>query len=182
MQPDRLARLNRLLNPPTIAVAGADVAAEVIRQCRRIGFTGPIWAVNPRRGQIEGIATVPNVDALPAGPDATFIAVPREETIEIVAALARRGASGAVCYASGFAEVGGDGVELQRRLVAAAGGMSLLGPNCYGAINYLDGCALWPDLLGGERVERGVAIITQSGNVALNLTMQRRHLPIAYVV
>ncbi len=182
MQPDRLARLNRLLNPATIAVAGGDVAAEVIRQCRRLGFAGRIWAVNPRRSHIEGIATVPNVDALPEAPDATYIAVPRAQTIEIVAALARRGAGGAVCYASGFAEVGGDGVELQRRLVAAAGGMALLGPNCYGAINYLDGCALWPDLLGGERVERGVAIITQSGNVALNLTMQRRHLPIAYVI
>jgi len=58
----------------------------------------------------------------------------------------------------------------------------LLGPNCYGAINYLDGCALWPDHLGGERVERGVAIVTQSGNIALNLTMQRHHVPIAYMI
>jgi acetyl-CoA synthetase len=182
MDLDRVTRLNRLLNPASVAVAGGDVAAEVIRQCRSIGFAGPIWAIHPHRTHIEGIATVPSVEALPAAPDATFIAVPREQTIEIVAALARRGAAGAVCYASGFAEVGGEGVELQRRLVAAAGGMALLGPNCYGAINYLDGCALWPDHQGGERVERGVAIVTQSGNVALNLTMQRHHLPIAYVI
>jgi acyl-CoA synthetase (NDP forming) len=182
MNEDRVARLARLLKPASVAVVGGDVVAEVIRQCRRIGFAGPIWAVNPHRAQIEGIATVASVEALPAAPDATFIAVPREQTIEIVAALARRGAAGAVCYASGFAEVGGDGVGLQRRLVAAAGAMALLGPNCYGALNYLDGCALWPDHQGGERVERGVAIVTQSGNIALNLTMQRHHLPIAYVV
>jgi acyl-CoA synthetase (NDP forming) len=179
---DRLARLGRLLNPATIAVAGGDVAAEVIRQCRKIGFAGAIWPINPRRAQIEGIAAFPSVDALPAAPDAAFIAVPREETIEIVAALARRGAAGAVCYASGFAEVGGEGIALQERLVAAAGAMALLGPNCYGAINYLDGCALWPDHQGGERVERGVAILTQSGNIALNLTMQCHHLPIAYMI
>ncbi len=181
-EPDMLARLGRMLNPATVAVAGGEVAAELIRQCRKIGFRGQIWPIHPRKAQIEGIPTYPSVDALPAAPDAAFIAVRREETIDLVAALARRGAGGAVCYASGFAEIGGEGIELQNRLVEAAGGMALLGPNCYGAINYLDGCALWPDRLGGARVERGVAILTQSGNIALNLTMQCRHLPIAFVI
>jgi acetyl-CoA synthetase len=176
------APLARLFNPRHIAVAGGEVAAEVIRQCRRIGYTGEIWPVNPRRAQIEGLPSFASVADLPTAPDACFVAVPREQTIEVVRALAARGAGGAVCYASGFAEIGGEGVALQEQLVAAAGSMPLLGPNCYGAINYLDGCALWPDLLGGERVTRGVAIITQSGNVALNLTMQRHHLPIAYMV
>jgi acetyl-CoA synthetase len=180
--PERLARLSRMLNPATVAVAGGEVAAELIRQCRKIGFRGQIWPIHPRKSQIEGIPTYPSVDALPAAPDAAFIAVRREETIELVGALARRGAGGAVCYASGFAEIGGEGVELQNQLVEAAGDMALLGPNCYGAINYLDGCALWPDRLGGGRVERGVAILTQSGNIALNLTMQCRHLPIAFVI
>jgi acyl-CoA synthetase (NDP forming) len=181
-EPDRLARLGKMLNPATVAVAGGEIAAELIRQCRKIGFGGQIWPIHPRKAQIEGIPTYPSVDALPAAPDAAFIAVRREETIEMVAALARRGAGGAVCYASGFAEIGGEGIDLQTRLVEAAGDMALLGPNCYGAINYLDGCALWPDRLGGGRVERGVAILTQSGNIALNLTMQCRHLPIAFVI
>jgi acyl-CoA synthetase (NDP forming) len=60
--------------------------------------------------------------------------------------------------------------------------MPILGPNCYGLINALDGVALWPDQHGCLRVERGVAIITQSSNIAINLTMQTRGLPIAYVV
>jgi len=179
---DRVARLRRLLNPATIAVAGGGVAAEVIRQCRAVGFAGALWAINPRRTSIEGVACFPDVDALPAVPDAAYIAVRREETIRLVAALARCGAGGAVCYASGFAEVGGEGVALQQELVAAAADMALLGPNCYGAINYLDGCALWPDRQGGRRVARGVAILTQSGNIALNLSMQRHHLPIAYLL
>jgi acetyl-CoA synthetase len=119
---------------------------------------------------------------LPQAPDASFIAVPREATVEIVAQLSARGAGGAICYASGFAEVGEQGMVLQQQLVRNAAGMALVGPNCYGLLNYLDGVALWPDQHGGERLQRGVALITQSGNIGLNLTMQCRALPLAYLV
>jgi acetyl-CoA synthetase len=122
------------------------------------------------------------VAALPAAPDASFIAVPRQGTIELVAELSAHGAGGVICYAAGFAEVGGEGVALQQQLVAAAGGMALLGPNCYGMLNYLDGVALWPDQHGGQRLARGVAIVTQSGNIGLNLTMQTRGLPLACLI
>jgi acyl-CoA synthetase (NDP forming) len=60
--------------------------------------------------------------------------------------------------------------------------MAVLGPNCYGFINYLDNVALWPDQHGGQPVKRGVALVTQSSNIAINLTMQRRGVPLAYVV
>jgi len=119
---------------------------------------------------------------LPESPDAAFVAVNRHATVEVVRALAARGAGGAVCYASGFAEIGVSGERLQSELLAAAAGMPLLGPNCHGLINYLDGVALWPEQHGGTRQARGVALVTQSGNIALNLTMQRRGLPIGYVV
>ncbi len=174
--------LRRLFAPRHIAVFGGAAAAEAVRQCRALGFSGAIWPVHPRHAEIEGLACHADVASLPEAPDASFIAVPREATIDIVAQLAARGAGGVVCYASGFAEVGGAGVALQRRLVAAAGSMALVGPNCYGMLNYLDGVALWPDQHGGERVGRGVAIVSQSGNIALNLTMQRRNLPLAYMV
>ena len=72
--------------------------------------------------------------------------------------------------------------DLQDQLLAAAGDMPILGPNCYGFINYLDGALLWPDQQGGRRVESGVAIVTQSSNIAINLTMQSRGLPIAYAI
>ncbi len=70
---------------------------------------------------------------------------------------------------------------MQAQLVAAAGDMPILGPNCYGVINYLDGALLWPDQHGGRRVERGVALLSQSSNIVINLTMQQRGLPVAYV-
>jgi acetyl-CoA synthetase len=176
------ARLRRLLAPRHVAVFGGRAAAEVVRQCRALGFAGEIWPVHPRHSVCEGLPCYPDVAALPAAPDASFIAVPRQGTIELVAALAERGAGGAICYASGFAEVGGEGIALQQQLVAAAGDMALLGPNCYGMLNYLDGVAMWPDQHGGQRLARGVAIVTQSGNIGLNLTMQTRGLPLACLI
>ncbi|MEM9106824.1 MAG: acetate--CoA ligase family protein, partial [Pseudomonadota bacterium] len=114
-------------------------------------------------------------------PDASFIGVNRHATIDTVRALSGKGAGGAVCFASGFRETD-DGAELQAALLAAAGETILLGPNCYGFINYLDGALLWPDQHGSIRRETGVAIVTQSSNIAINLTMQRRAVPLAYVM
>ncbi len=174
--------LRRLFSPRHIAVFGGASAQEAVRQCKALGFDGPIWPVHPTRKEMEGLACFASVQDLPEAPDASFVAVPRQATIEVVRQLAARGAGGAICYASGFAEVGGDGVALQAALVQAAGSMALIGPNCYGMLNYLDGVALWPDQHGGQRQSQGVALITQSGNIGLNLTMQTRGLPLAYLI
>ena len=176
------APLQKLFSPASIAVFGGRAAAEVIRQCRKLGYSGSIWPVHPTRSEMEGLPCFKDVASLPAAPDAAFIAVPAEATVELVRQLSRRGAGGAICYASGFAEVGVAGLALQQELITAAGDMALIGPNCYGMLNYLDGVALWPDQHGGVRVDRGVALITQSGNIGLNLTMQRRALPLAYLI
>jgi acetyl-CoA synthetase len=174
--------LRRLLKPRHIAVAGGRLAAIIIRECARIGYGGPIWPIHPDKTEIAGCKAYRSAADLPQAPDAAFVATPSVPTLDVVRALAERGAGAAVCYAAGFAEIGGEGIALQRRLVEAAAGMPIVGPNCYGVLNLLDGCVLWPDTHGAERVERGVAIITQSGNIALNVTMQRRGLPIAYVI
>jgi len=173
-------RFARLLHPRSIAVVGGGPAAEAIRQCRRMEFDGVLWPVHPRRDSIEGLQAFPRIADLPAPPDAAFVAVNRDATLNVVAELAAAGCGGAVCYASGFNEAG-DGGSRQTDLVAVAADMPILGPNCYGLINYLDGALLWPDVHGGRRRERGVAILTQSGNIAINLTMTTGGLPIAYV-
>ncbi|HEX2792061.1 MAG TPA: acetate--CoA ligase family protein [Steroidobacteraceae bacterium] len=174
--------MTRLLRPRTLAIVGGRAGAEVIRQCRRIGFAGQLWPVHPRLDQIEGLPVYRSVSELPGAPDAAFVAVNRHTSLEVIHALAARGAGGAVCYASGFAELGVQGSELQAQLRTASDGMPFFGPNCHGFINYFDGVALWPEQQGGTRQTRGVAIVTQSGNIALNLTMQLRGLPIGYVV
>lgn len=171
--------LHRLLRPRSIAVMGAVWAENVIIQCRKMGFAGPVWPVHPTKQTIAGLPARAALADLPEAPDATFIGVNRHATVGIVCELSALGAGGAVCFASGWAEAGE--AELQRDLVAAAGDMPILGPNCYGVINYLDGALLWPDQHGGRRVDRGVALLSQSSNIVFNLTMQARGLPIAYV-
>lgn len=178
--------LDRLLRPRSIAIVGGGAwGANIIGACAAIGYAGAIWPVHPTRAEIGGLMAYPALAALPEAPDAAFIGVNRDATVDVVADLAAMGAGGAVCFAAGFREASAeldDGAVLQDRLVAAAGDMRILGPNCYGFLNYLDGAALWPDQHGGRREARGVAIVTQSSNIAVNLTMQRRGLPLAYVV
>lgn len=174
-----MTRLDRLLRPKSIAVLGAGWAANVIEQCQKMGFPGPVWPVHPTRETIRGVPCFRSLADLPAAPDATFIGVNRFATVDVVAELAAMGAGGAICFAAGWGEAG-EGA-LQDRLVAAAGAMPVLGPNCYGVINYLDGALLWPDQHGGRRETRGVAVISQSSNIVVNITMQARGLPLAYV-
>lgn len=172
--------LSRLLRPRSIAVLGSGWAANVVEQCIRMGFEGPVWPVHPTRDQIGGVRAFASLADLPGVPDATFIGVNRHATLDVVTELSAMGAGGATCFASGWEEAGE--AHLQAQLVAAAGNMPILGPNCYGVINYLDGSLLWPDQHGGRRVDRGVALLSQSSNIVINLTMQARGLPVAYVV
>ena len=174
--------LSRLLRPKSIAIIGGGAwCRSVLGQLRKAEFPGDIWLVHPKGGEIGGLPVHTSIGDLPEAPDASFVGINREATIDVVAALSGMGAGGAVCFASGFAEVA-DGHDLNARLLAAAGDMPILGPNCYGMINAIDGALLWPDQHGLTRVEGGVAILTQSSNIAINLTMNRRGLPIAYVV
>jgi acetate---CoA ligase (ADP-forming) len=172
-----VANLSRLLNPTSIAFVGGNECAIAITRTRELGFTGKIFAVHPKREELGGIATVKSVDQIEGPIDAAFVAVKREPTIDIVRALSNKGCGGAVIYAAGFAEAGA--ADLQAELLKAANGMPLLGPNCYGFVNTLSRCALWPDDHGLEIRESGVAIITQSGNIACNFGMSRRALPLA---
>ncbi|EKT4563639.1 acetate--CoA ligase family protein [Pseudomonas putida] len=173
--------LKRLLAPRHLAFVGGRSMARALKRCAEGGFGGELWLINPQHESLEGIPCVAHVGDLPYAPDAVFIATNRELTLQCVAELAARGAGGAICYASGFAESGEEGRQLQQRLLAAAGNMALLGPNCYGLLDYLHGAALWPVAHGGKPVEKGVAILTQSGNFAYNLSMSDRSLPVAYM-
>lgn len=173
-------KLNRLFRPRAIALLGGNWAANAARACRAMGYEGEVWPVHPTKAEVAGLPAYPSLAALPRAPDAAFVAVNRDLSVDALRQLRAMGAGGAVAFASGFTETGDS--ARQRALVEAAGDMPFLGPNCYGFINYLDGALLWPDQHGGRRVERGVAIISQSSNIAINMTMAARGLPIAYVV
>jgi acyl-CoA synthetase (NDP forming) len=180
-----MSGLERLLQPGSIAAIGGLQASRVVEQCQLMGYQGEIWPVHPEKTEVRGIPAFKRVEDLPGVPDAAFVGVNRHATVDVVKALREHGCGGAVCYASGFREADETGSELQAALIEAAGEMPILGPNCYGFINYADGALLWPDQQGGKRLKAdstGVAIIAQSSNIAINFTMQKRGLPMTYVV
>ena len=176
--------LKRLLVPRSVALIGGGAWTEAVEAAgRKIGFPGELWRVHPTRTSTPTTRYYRSVDELPSAPDASFIAAPSGEVPGIAAALARRGAGGFVCFAAGFDETGTDrGRELTSQLLAAAGPLPFTGPNCYGLVNFFDRVALWPDQVVGEPLERGVAILTQSGTIALTLMFNQRSLPIGYVI
>ena len=174
--------IERLLEPCSIAVFGGAQAQEVIRQSDLMGYKGEIWPVHPKKTEILGRTVYRSVADLPGSPDAAYVGVNCHLTIDIVRELAAIGTGSAVCFATGYSEAGEEGIELEEQLLEASGDMLLIGPNTYGLLNYLNGAMLWPDQQGSSRVDEGVAIITMSSNVGFNLTMQRRGLPIAYMM
>jgi acetate---CoA ligase (ADP-forming) len=177
----RGADLRRLIRPASVAVVGAtdrpgSYAAEALLNLRKIGFTGSIWGVNPGRSDVFGHACVPSVLDLPDAVDAILVAVPAAVVPEVIDQAGQRGCGGAVVISAGFAEVAA-GVELQRELVAAAvrHQLPVCGPNCNGIVSPHTRTALWGDAL--EPSEPGaVALISQSGNVAVNALAARRGL------
>jgi len=184
-----MTRIERLLRPKSICVVGGGgFGTNVVKQTLKMKFPGDLWVVHPTKETVEGVRAYRTIADLPGAPDAVFIGVNRNLTIEVIRQLRAKGAGGAVCFAAGFRETGdydADGERLQGELIEAAGDMPVIGPNCYGLINYADGALLWPDQHGGRRLapgERGAAIITQSSNIACNLTMQTRGLPVAYLL
>jgi acyl-CoA synthetase (NDP forming) len=178
--------LRRLLAPRAIAVIGsARICGRVIEQNRASGFRGSVWPVHPTRTTVAGERAYPSVAELPDVPDAAFVAVPAPQCAPVVAALAAAGCGGAVVYSAGFAETGASGGARQRELVAAAGSMPLLGPNCYGLVNYAEQVLIWPDQHGGVGLaagERGVAVVSQSSSIAISVTMADSGLPLSAVV
>ena len=177
--------LSRLLHPESIAVFGGVWARNVVEQCLKGGYQGKLWPVHPKAADMHGVACLGSVSELPAAPDAAFVGINREASIETVRELREIGCGGVVAFASGFSETQAEdskGVELEQALKEAAGDMPLVGPNCYGLLNYADGAMLWPDQHGGSACQHGVALLTQSSNIAINLTMQQRALPIVHVM
>jgi acyl-CoA synthetase (NDP forming) len=118
--------LSRLLRPTSIALFGGIWAENVATQLQKSGFPGAVWPVHPTRVAIRGIPCFRDLADLPAAPDAVFLGVNRELTVDLVARLAAAGAGGAICFASGFLESeaeGTGGADLQARLIEAAGDM-----------------------------------------------------------
>lgn len=180
MTPAQRRNFARLLTPRHIAFVGGRDAAIAIAEARRRGFQGQMWAVNPTRATLGDLPCYGAIADLPEAPDAVYLAIPASGVIDALTDLARMGAGGVVCFSAGFKETGD--IDSERALIAATGDMALIGPNCYGLINYIGNSALWSFEHGGWSPGYGAAIITQSGMFSSDITMSQRSLPLAYMV
>lgn len=167
--------LGALLDPSSIAVIGASddpdkIGGRLLRYLSDYGFTGKVLPVNPVRETVQGLPAVRDVDQLPDSVDLAVVVTPAAVASAAVAACARRGVRACVVLSSGFGELGGDGLRLQRELVdtARASGMRLLGPNCQGVANLASGAvtSFSSSFTNFPLRDGAVAIVSQSGAVA----------------
>jgi acyl-CoA synthetase (NDP forming) len=175
--------IRRLIAPRSIALIGATAWTDAVAAGNgAVGFRGKIFRVHPTKPSTPTTTFYRSVAELPEVPDAAFIAVPNHEAPGVAGALAARGAGGFVCFTSGFSELGTDlGRRLTADLVGQAGELPFFGPNCYGFVNFFDRAAMLPDQVVGAPIERGVAMICQSGTIALTLSFNERSVPIGYL-
>jgi acyl-CoA synthetase (NDP forming) len=177
----RRVNLRRLMKPRHIAFVGGSHLERVVGLCRDNGYAGRMSIINPRYETLAGLTCVASADDLDEAPDAAFVAMSNQLTLEAVQALSKRGAGGVICHATGYGEMGGEGIEAQKALVQAAGDMALIGPNCMGLINAFDNCAMWGEYTPSQPIDdNGVALISQSGAFLYGLLSAERAFPLGY--
>jgi acyl-CoA synthetase (NDP forming) len=157
-------------------------ADETLRNLKRMGFGGRVLGVHPTRRRVHGRICVPTVADLPEPVDAVVVAIPAAGVPEIVEQAGARGCGGAVVFGAGFGEVP-DGAALQEELRRAAErhDLPVCGPNCDGIVAFPARAALWGDALV-PREAGHVALVSQSGNVAVNALASVRGLRLHTVV
>lgn len=165
-------QLDALLNPKSVAVIGASADASKtsgrpVSYLLKHGFTGDIYPVNPKASEIQGLRCYASIEELPQAPDVGLVLLSAKRSIDAVRSLAKLGCKAAVVLASGFAEAGEGGLNLQEELKAAAGSMRILGPNTIGLVNLsariplsASGALEISDLPAGH-----VAVVSQSGGI-----------------
>ncbi|MBP0437041.1 acetate--CoA ligase family protein [Tianweitania sediminis] len=174
--------MQRLLSPRTMAFIGGTQVEYTLKTLRTVPFEGDVYVVHPKRKEIAGYPCLPSIRDLPEAPDAVFLAVNADASIAALNELRGLGAGGVVCYASGFAEIGEAGMERNRRFIEAAGDMAVVGPNCYGLVNYVNHGSIWPSLYPKLENRRGAAVVSQSGNVTGHFVANDRSVPFSYLI
>jgi len=159
--------------PRSVAVVGASddpekIGGRPLRYMRQFGYQGLVIPVNPRRREVQGMATVPSLEAAPAVPDVALIAVPGEAAVSAVASAARLGVRGCVVMSSGFGETSSSlGHEQQAEMLlhARGAGMRVVGPNSQGLATFDSGAVLGFSTLFTEEppLDGPVGIVSQSG-------------------
>ena len=171
--------LHDILAPTGIAVIGASAdptkrGYKAMVGLIKDGYRGDIYPVNPKADMILGVKAWPSITAIPGNPQLALICTPAATVPGLIAECGRRGIKGAVILASGFAEIGAEGADLEREMMAKAEahGVRIIGPNTSGVFNLHHHI----NLLALDNVRPGdVGIISQSGNMLLSLALEAQH-------
>ncbi len=185
--------ISLIMRPRSVAIIGmsakpGSAGLVVLELLNNNKFNGPVHLVGRSSADIGGRKVLANVDELPQDVDLAVFTLPAAAVREAVEGCVRRKVKAAVIFASGFAEVGGDGIAEQDRIaeIARAGGLALVGPNCLGFMNFVDGFAAvffspqpTPRLPDGTR--GAVAIVAQSGGLGSHLQggLDARGVPVS---
>jgi acetyl coenzyme A synthetase (ADP forming)-like protein len=136
------ASLRPLFEPAAVAVVGASrdpsaIGHRVLHALTANGYTGRIYAINPKADEIDGVRCYPTLDAAPRGIDLALVTVPQPLVLGVVDECAAVGVRSLVVITAGFAESGEAGRAAQRQLLdkVRANGMRMVGPNCMGIVN-----------------------------------------------
>ena len=182
---DARGGIDALFRPRSIAIVGASedierISGRLLYYLMRHGYANPIYPVNPRRDEVQGLTCYPSLADVPGPVDLVLVMLAAKQATDVIRQAGQVGARAAVVYGSGFAEAGPEGEELQEELSAAAreGGVRVLGPNCQGVINLAEGMAAsFSRSLDFEPLRVGkVAYIGQSGALGgsiLDLAQER---------
>ena len=160
--------LDRFFNAASVAVVGASaragsVGATVLSNLMTGGFQGPVWPVNPKYRQLEGLATFPDIDALPGCPDLAVICTPAATVPGIISKLGRLGCKAVVVLSAGLDASGPDGRSLRLAMLEAARPflLRILGPNCVGLL--VPGLGLNASFAPVAALPGRLAFVAQSG-------------------
>lgn len=128
-----------LFQPQSVAIVGASrdelkSGGMFISSLLKDGYRGAIYPINPKESEIMSLKCYPSVSDVPGEVDLAVIAIPARNVPQAMANCARKKVKFAIVHSAGFAELGGEGKELQREMVeiARSGGVRVVGPNCMG--------------------------------------------------
>jgi acetyl coenzyme A synthetase (ADP forming)-like protein len=169
-----VAAVTHILAPRSLALIGASrtrgsIGAELLHNLVATGFTGPVYPVNPAATNLEGLRAYPSVLEIAGDVEVAVIAVPAAAVVDVARQCAQKGVRGLVVISAGFAEVGGDGAEMQRQLldVCRQTGMRLVGPNCMGVINTSRDVSLDATFAPDRPVRGRIGFLSQSGGLGI---------------
>ena len=163
---------SRLVNPRAVAVVGASndltrIGGQPIKLLTEFGFKGQVYPVNPKYAEIKGLTCYADIASVPRPCDVALVALSSNHVLGVIEQCGAAGIPFAIVLSAGFSEVGGDGIELQKKLIATAKrcGVRVIGPNCLGMLNLHDNARIG---FGGTvqlktLIPGPCAMVTQSG-------------------